>query len=203
MTAEMSASSLGRWQPLAPAEIAALMERCSAAWWIAGGYAIDAFIGRFDRRHHDDVDVGVLARDQSEIRRSLPDWDFQCADPPGRLRPWLRDERLDEPVHDVWVREHSDGRWRLQLVLNPSRGEHWVYRRDGRVSRPLDKLVFESDGIAFLAPEVQLLFKSKTLRRKDEQDFDDALPLLDDAQRRWLRSSLEVAHPGHPWMSRL
>ena len=52
-------------------------------------------------------------------------------------------------------------------------------------------------------PEVQLLFKAKTVRAKDERDFADAVPLLDDAQRQWLRDALQVAHPEHQWLSRL
>lgn len=197
----MSDRDLGEWDPLTPPEIATLFGRCRAPWWIAGGFAIDAFVGRFDRRPHGDIDVGLLARDQDEIRACLSGWDLHCADPPGRLRPWQLGEVLEEPIHDVWVCERAGEPWRLQLVVNPSEGDAWIYRRDPRVRRPTAELVWRSDGIPYLAPEVQLLFKSKTMRPKDERDLADCLPLLSSDQRRWLRQALALGDAAHPWLA--
>jgi uncharacterized protein (DUF952 family) len=45
--------------------------------------------------------------------------------------------------------------------------------------------------------------QSKTLRFKDQRDFDRALPYLDRAARSWLASALRQVHPGHPWHGRL
>ena len=194
---------LENWDPLGPEDVAALFEACPVPWWIAGGYAIDAFVGRFDRRPHEDVDVGLLARDQLALRACLAEWDLYCADPPGTLRPWRPDEVLEEPIHDVWGRRDPDHPWRLALVLNTSASGEWTYRRDERIRRPLPELVWRSDGIPYLVPEVQLLFKSKTVRPKDEQDFEDSVPLLSRAQRRWLKEALELSHPGHRWSQRL
>jgi len=47
---------------------------------------------------------------------------------------------------------------------------------------------------------VQLLFKSNTIRPKDEQDFADSSPLLDRQQRRWLRDALRLIDPAHTWL---
>jgi uncharacterized protein (DUF952 family) len=72
------------------------------------------------------------------------------------------------------------------------------------VTRPLDLLGARSlDGVPFVRPEIALLYKAKAARFKDERDFDRALPHLDAAARAWLASSLEQAHPGHPWRARL
>lgn len=191
------------WDPLRPEEVAAVLRGCRVPWWIAGGYAIDAFVGELDRRPHGDVDVGLLAGDQHVLRGHFADWEAWCADPPGTLRPWRLDETLAEPIHDVWLRPAADEPWRVAFVLNPHAGGTWVYRRDPRVRRSLDELVWRLDGVPYLVPEVQLLFKAKTVRPKDEQDFSDACPLLDDAQRNWLRDALVTAHPGHVWLRRL
>jgi len=199
----MAATDLGTWDPLEPSEVAGLLEACCPRWWIAGGYAIDAFVGRFDRRPHDDIDVGLLAWDQALIRGCLEGWDWHCADPPGHLRPWRPNEVLQEPIHDVWARERVNGPWRLQLVLNPGRDETWIYRRDSRIRLHVSELVWCSDGIPYLVPEVQLLFKSKTARTKDEQDLEDSLPLLSTRQRTWLREALHLSSPMHPWLDRL
>ena len=196
----MSDDGLGPWDPLTPAAVAELLEHCPAPWWIAGGYAIDAFVGQFDRRPHGDIDVGLLARDQAAIRAVLAGWDLNCADPPGKLRLWHHGEVLEEPIHDVWVREHPEGPWRLQLVLNPAEHDDWIYRRDSRIRRRVEQITWRSDGIPYLAAEVQLLFKSKNVRPKDDRDFADSLPLLSAQQRRWLRRSLELSDFGHPWL---
>jgi len=196
-------AALEPWDPLRPREVAELLHGSAAPWWIAGGYAIDAFLHEHERRPHDDVDVGLLAADQHEVRAALASWEAWCADPPGTLRPWRRGETLAEPVHDVWLRPGEGEPWRLAFVLDTHDADTWVYRRDPRVRRPLHDLVWQEDGVPYLVPEVQLLFKSKTLRTKDEQDFEASLPALDDGQRDWLRAALELAHPGHPWLERL
>ncbi|HSI97377.1 MAG TPA: hypothetical protein VK926_03370 [Gaiellaceae bacterium] len=191
------------WEPLQPAEVARMLRGCTARWWIAGGYAIDLFVGELDRRPHEDLDVGLLAPEQDLLRASLAGWDLHCADPPGTLRPWRRREFLTEPIHDVWAREQAGGPWRLQLVLNPSDSDTWIYRRDARIRRPVASLVERFEGIPYLAPEVQLLFKSKAVRPKDEQDLVAALPLLEPSRREWLREAMRITAPEHPWLQRL
>jgi hypothetical protein len=56
--------------------------------------------------------------------------------------------------------------------------------------------------IPILKPEI-ILFKAKSPRPKDEEDFVALLPGLDDAQVVWLGWALDRCHPGHPWRSRL
>jgi hypothetical protein len=81
-------------------------------------------------------------------------------------------------------------------------GDRWVYRRDHRITRPLTELTRRSaQGIPYLAPDVQLLFKARTNPRpKDEHDYAVALPLLDAASRQWLTAALGICAPEHPWV---
>lgn len=51
-----------------------------------------------------------------------------------------------------------------------------------------------------LAPEVQLLYKSKQPRPKDQADFEAVLPSLTGGQREWLRAALTIVSAGHPWL---
>ncbi len=196
-------ADLGHWEPLSPPQIADLFESCPCRWWIAGGHAIDAFVGVLDRRPHEDVDVGLLTRDQTTMQVFLHSWELHCADPPGHLRPWRTGEVLAEPIHDVWARSHASGPWRFQLLLNPADGDEWVYRRDPRIRLPVDEIVWRRDGIPYLVPEIQLLFKSKTTRPRDEQDFADAVPSLDSRQREWLAEAISLTSSDHPWLRRL
>jgi Aminoglycoside-2''-adenylyltransferase len=170
-------------------------------WWIAGGWAIDLFVGGPPRRH-DDVDVVVLRRDQHELAAHLDGWDIQVVAHPGELRPW-RGELLEPPVHELWARPAPDGAWTCELLLDEADGDRWVFRRDARVTLPLAEAGVERDGLPVLAPEIVLLFKAKDPEPKDEADLAAALPLLSPAARAWLGQAIDVAYPEHPWRQRL
>jgi hypothetical protein len=114
----------GPWCHRTPHDAARLLDGNPGRWWVAGGWAVEAFTGA--PRDHGDVDV--------------------------------------------------------------TRGSEWVYERDG---------------VRYLRPEVQLLHKAPGRRAVDQRDFEVAAPLLDDAASSWLRSALELAHPGHPWLAQL
>jgi Aminoglycoside-2''-adenylyltransferase len=195
-------SELGVWEPLGVEEVAELLGDLRAPWWVAGGWALDAFIGR-QTREHGDVDVGVLRRDQLVVQEHLGTWDLQAADPPGRLRPWQRGEILPETVHDIWCRASSQASWGLQLMLDEAEENEWLYRRMPSVRRTLESLVWWQDGIPYLKPEVQLLYKAGRRSRKSEADFDACLPHLEAPQRTWLANALALANPGHPWRAGL
>ena len=59
-----------------------------------------------------------------------------------------------------------------------------------------DAVLRSTDGVPYLAPELQLLFKSREPRPKDDLDPREVLPELDRARCTWLASRLP---PGHPW----
>lgn len=189
----------GTWDHLSVESVAALFAGFPGPWWVAGGYAIDALAGA-RRREHDDVDIGVFAADQLAVQAHLAGWELHAADPPGTLRPWLDGETLPPPVHDIWARRDAGDSWRFQLMLNPGGPGEFVCRRDERIRVPLGDAIWWRDGVPYLAPEVQLFFKAKAPRAKDEQDFADCLPLLSAAQRGFLSWALELVHPGHPWL---
>ncbi|MCQ4209613.1 nucleotidyltransferase domain-containing protein [Streptomyces longispororuber] len=193
----------GPWDPAPAGEVAALFEEIGAPWWLAGGIAIELAVGR-RLRAHGDIDVMVLRRDQTRAQQALRGWELWAADPPGSLRPWAAGEPLAPGVHDIWCRPGPDAPWRIQLMLEESEGAAWVSRRDARVSRPLDALGFTTgDGTPVVVPEVQLHYKAKGVRPKDELDFDAALPHLAREQRRWLADALTTTYGAHPWAARL
>ncbi|GAB3950045.1 hypothetical protein GCM10028832_02780 [Streptomyces sparsus] len=174
-------------------------------WWIAGGHAIELAVGR-ELRPHADLDVLVLRRDQALARDLLADWDLYVADPPGQgqLRPWPSGEALPRPLHDIWCRRTPAAPWLVQLMLDEAEGDQWVSRRAPQIRLPLERLGRTSPaGIPYLAPEVQLFYKAKATREKDETDFEAVLPLLDASQRLWLADAIEVIAPDHPWRLRL
>jgi hypothetical protein len=181
----------------------ALFSAVRVPWWIAGGYAIELAVGRVIRTHTD-IDVLVLRRDQMAVQHALPGWEWWAADPPGVLRPWRPGERLPSGVHDIWCRPRADQPWRIQVMLDESGGEEWFSRRNSRLRRPISSLGRSSAaGVPYLTPEVQLCYKAKARRAKDEVDLAAALPLLDAGQRHWLRQAIVDTYGPHPWTDRL
>jgi hypothetical protein len=197
----------GTWDPLTPTQMGEMLAGLDVRWWICGGYAIEAFVGH-PFREHEDFDFGVIRADQLAVQRHLAAWDLQAADPPGTLRAWLPGEVLTEflgeGVHTAWARRATAEPWEFQVMLDEAVDGHWVYRRDPRVRRPLETLTWRHpDGLPYLAPEVQLLYKSKGRRPKDEVDFTAAAPLLSADQREWLTAALALTDPGNPWLAAL
>ncbi|MGE0154497.1 MAG: hypothetical protein AB7R90_17910 [Reyranellaceae bacterium] len=192
------------WQPMTPAEVAALLRGARFPWWIAGGHAIERALGR-PLRPHGDIDVLILRRDQMAARDLLAEWDCHVADPPGTLRPWPPGESLRHGVHDVWVRQNPHGKWRLQLMLDEADGDRWRSRRDAHITRPLSELgAPDADGVAFLVPEVQLYYKAARPQPKDQQDFEAVLPRLSPAQKVWLSRAIATSWGRqHRWLPAL
>jgi hypothetical protein len=86
-------------------------------------------------------------------------------------------------------------------MIADTNDEHWLFRRDARLFRPLTTIGLRTaDSIPYLAPEIQLLYKAKKSRPKDEADFASTLPYLNRESRQWLAQALTIVHPNHPWL---
>lgn len=193
----------GPWDPVRPEEAAAIFSAMSCPWWIAGGHAIELAAGR-PVREHEDIDVLVLRRDQLHVQQALRGWEWWAADPPRTLRPWRPGERLGPGIHDIWCRPGPGQPWRIQVMLDESDGQDWVSHRDARIRRPLSGIgQVTGTGIPYLAAEVQLFYKARSRRPKDEADFTAIRPLLTQAQQRWLSAALATALGEHPWRDQL
>lgn len=194
---------LGAWAPLTPSAVGVELTGWAAPWWIAGGHALELALGR-SWRTHGDVDVLVLRTSTGELHDTLAGWELWAVDPPGSLRPWPADEPLPDHVHDIWCRRPSSPAWELQLMVDEADGDHWRSRRDGRVCAPIADLGRRSaGGLPYLRPEIQLFYKAKGLRPKDETDAAVVLPTLDAAASAWLDRALALTLPDHPWRAAL
>jgi hypothetical protein len=175
-----------------------LMAGFAAPWCVAGGWALDLFLGRMTRPHAD-VELAVFRRDQGLLHGQFRGWTLEkFVD--GQRQAWGEAERLELPVHEIHGRPSDGPPGPIEFLLNERDGANWVFRRDPRIVLPLDRVIVDSaSGVAALAPEIVLLFKAKSLRAKDECDFHAALAALGNDRRQWLRAALEVCHPNHPW----
>ncbi|TDW15691.1 nucleotidyltransferase domain-containing protein [Kribbella kalugense] len=184
--------------------VRALFDDYPARYWIAGGWALDLFADRV-RRPHTDVDVLVLARDLDQFADTFTNPRPTLEDPnTGVHRPWEPGETLT-PGPDVLAFPDDLFPAPVRIILAASDADDWVYHRGrGTVRKPLDDITLMTpDGLPYLAPEIVLLFKSRSDRPKDTEDFTDVAALLDADRRAWLRAGIEPRHPNHPWLPAL
>jgi hypothetical protein len=194
------------WDPLSVDEVTDLLSPVRFPWWVAGGWAIDLFLGR-QTRSHEDTDVLVRRDDQLELQEYLADqgWDLHKTQQPG-LKPWPPGEFQNRPVNDIWCRRAPHLPWALQIMLLDTDGERWVFKRDPSIGGPIECLGLRtSTGVPYLRPEIQLLYKAKLdTQARDQADFDHAVPKLSGDARAWLLDCLEKRFPqGHVWIANL
>lgn len=147
----------------------------------------------------------MLRRDQQSLQHDFEGWIWSKIVPEsqgGETTTWGAQEWLEPPVHELHARG-PNGEF-AEVLLQESDAKTWRFRREPIISLPLSELGLRSEfGIPILRPEVVLLYKAKSPRPKDEEDFIALLPALGHAQAAWLGEALDRCHPGHPWRARL
>lgn len=191
----MADERYGPWASLTIGEARDELADCPAPWWFTGGIALELFAGR-SWRGHDDLDIGIRRRDVISVLGHLRQrgWDVIVA-AAGDIAPWTGGELAVEHQNNVWCRRPG-GPWQIDVTIGEGDDERWVYRRKPALTRPWSEAVCEVDGVRFLAPELQLLFKSDHVRSKDTVDAEQVVPFLD---RRGLALLTAQLPKGHPW----
>ncbi|MBD2759570.1 hypothetical protein IEE94_08605 [Yimella sp. cx-573] len=199
----------GQWANRTPQDVKEFFEGYGGLWWIAGGWALEAFTGV--RRSHDDIDPSVLSAELPLLRRHLAGKLHAWAASSGSLTPLLPEDAPDAAAEDVlpagagqlWARRSAADPWEYDILLAPGSRDEWIYKRNNTIRLPMAEAVWEQDGIRYLQPQIQLLYKAKGLRTKDQADFAATLPHLDGRRRDWLQDALERTIPDHPWIDSL
>lgn len=188
--------SIDEWKPVSVGEAFCIFSEAPFRWWISGGNALDLHIGK-SWRTHDDIDVGFVRSEAEIVYGWMKAWDLWIASG-GALVRWRGEQlHVDEEQNNVWARKNDEQHWSIDLTVGDGDSRRWAYRRDSRLSRPWEEAVLHTDeGVPYLAPDLQLLFKSKDNRPKDDVDAAEVIPLLDERQRRFLNEALPF---GHPW----
>ncbi|MCD8861458.1 hypothetical protein K2V64_06360 [Mammaliicoccus sciuri] len=173
-----------------------LMGNFNKHWFIAGGWALDLYIGR-KTRHHEDIEIGIFRKDQLYLKNYFDGWKFKKV-VNGQFYEW-GDEFLELPIHEIYiVNEETDEH--IEILLNEFNNNEWIYRRDLRISKSLNTTYSYTElGIPYLNPEIVLLFKTSQTREKDNQDFEFVINQLDDKKRAWLSKNLKLTNPNHQW----
>ncbi|WP_322919724.1 nucleotidyltransferase domain-containing protein [Nocardioides renjunii] len=190
----------GEWAALDPAGLAAFMAAYDAEWWVVGGWAIDAFTGRY--RPHEDIDLVIWRRDLPLFREMVGERHHVWSVGSGALRPV--DDTWPEPhaeAGQVWLRDHALAPWFLDCILAENADGLWVSRRDPDHVVPLAEVTWVAgDGIRYMRPEVVLHHKARLDRPKDRADLEVVWPLLGAAEQDWLRDAVRRSQADHPWL---
>lgn len=191
----MASTDLGRWDPLPLQAVVATFAPAPFRWWISGGHALDLHMQR-TWRPHDDTDVGIARADVRAVHTFLLNWDLHVA-AAGVLTPWHGETLTKERnQNNLWCRLTATGPWVLDVTIGDGSDADWIYRRDPSLRVPWHDAVLHSvNGIPYLAPELQLLFKSAAPRPKDTVDAAEVIPRLDARQQELLRRYLGRDHP--------
>ena len=181
-------------------KIASVMTGFHQNWGIAGGWAIDLFIGQ-ETRNHSDIEIAVFRKDQVDVKQYLKNWTFHKV-VKGERQFW-GDEFLERPIHELHAIREADQQL-VEILLNETDDEQWLFRRDKSISLPLDKVWFSSkEGMPYLNPVIVLLYKVRGTREKDHQDFHQVIGHLHTSDRQWLKAAIEQHEPEHEWLSYL
>jgi hypothetical protein len=169
------------------------MRSLDARWWIAGGHALELHLGQ-SWRQHDDIDAGMCRCDIPRLDALLGGWEVFVA-AAGRLSRWSGGTvAAERHENNLWVRRFG-GPWRVDVTVGEGDEQAWVYRRDPTFRLPWSEAVLHSrSGVPYLAPALQLLFKSKTVRPKDQLDAETVIPYLDPWSLDLLDARLPVDH---------
>ncbi len=181
-----------------PKRVAALLKEYHGSWMVAGGWAIDLFIGR-ETRDHQDIEIAIPRNEQLNLQAYLQGWELRYV-VDGAFFPWEDGLFLELPIHEIHGKGPNDDD--LEILFNEFEGEQWRFRRNLVIKYPAAKAIRVSpvDDIPMLSPEIALLYKAKWDEAKNYHDIQVCLPLLDQEQKNWLRKTIVIEHGSHPWL---
>lgn len=185
------------WKPLSLADISLKLREME--WILAGGYALELFYGAA-YRPHGDIDIIIKRTHQNQILKYFDNHQLFVAYK-GSLSPFSKEEYYQKPIQDIWVLSENRQYWCLQIMLVDELDGNWIYKRNSSIQLPFEEIYFEKEGIKILKPEIQLLYKSATIRKKDQLDFETVYQHLSFRAKKWLRNCLEMGNiDKHIWL---
>ncbi|MDD2889950.1 MAG: hypothetical protein PHE49_04835, partial [bacterium] len=112
---------------------------------------------------------------------------------------WGENEELYFPVHEIHATNNQ--KLHLEILLNESDELKWVFRRNKNIKRDISDIGLRyNNEIPYLSPEIVLLFKAKSTKKKDDADFRNVLRFMQLTSIEWLKESLEICYPNHHWL---
>jgi len=182
-------------------DVKTLMQNFPHPWFIGGGWALELAAGK-KHREHDDLDLCIFREHVADLLAYFADWDIQVAIPgEQRLEPVTSVEDTLAPRYGLHLRRGDEF---IEFLLVDRIDDTIPFRRQPRISISVEQFSRrDENGIPYVTPEWQLLFKAKEGRPKDDLDFDTHAPLLDLDRKKWLLFALITHVPESAWIPKL
>ena len=185
------------WKPYSIKKITEIFD--GFEWILAGGLALELFVGE-NYRKHSDIDILIKREHQNDLLDYFEKSRIFISQN-GNLLPFDENIFYKFPIQDVWILKEDFSAWCLQIMLYDIEDGFWIYKRNKNIKLKHDFLFMEKDGIKLIKPEIQLLYKSKSIRPKDEEDFQTVSKNLDANAIKWLNNALTQCYSQHKWIS--
>jgi hypothetical protein len=202
-----------------------VMKDYNRPWYVCGGYGIDLYLGTLTRDHKD-IDISVSFNDSISVIKYLSDLGYRILAPIGEGRlvdveyalehqlyfdniwcmkgpyPYIKEIKVDGVYKYLEMEDRIQESLDFIEVLFNDIDNEFKYLKNPLITRSLEQLNIEREDVLVLAPEILLLFKSRSARNKAYRaDFDHCMKVMKSASKTWLLESIEIENPdGHPWI---
>jgi hypothetical protein len=110
------------WDPWHPRDIAARMQCADFPWFVAGGWAIDLFLGT-RTRDHEDLEIAVASSFFETLPPRFPEFDFWIPQGERKLGR-MSTETLAGESNQTWAYERAAQVWRFRRVPRAAGRRH-------------------------------------------------------------------------------
>lgn len=174
------------------------LNRFERLWFVAGGWAIDLALGKVTREHHD-VDFCIFRDVLPNLLTNFADWTVEVCIPQTSQRIVCHSiADITPPRHELHFHKEN---WHLEFLLIERTPQQVIFRRDPTIKMDYHQFArYNKEGIPYVNPAWQLLFKAKNPRDKDHADFQKTIHLLSQNEAKWLRKSLKQHQPQSEWL---
>ncbi len=181
-----------------PKKIKELLKNYKGTWMIAGGWAIDLFLGK-ETRKHDDIEIAIPRIEQKSMKLYLKNWDLEYIESDKAVK-WNNEVYLKLPIHEIQGTYKDNN---IEILLNEIENKKWKFRRNLEIEYPVENTIKNTSyNIPILCPEIVLLYKSKSYRNKDEKDLLNTIGNMDNKRLNWLSNAIKKTHgTNHKWVS--
>lgn len=187
MIVKINDLDINNWNQYSLKTMIDIFSNCNFNWYLAGGHALDLYIG-FKTREHSDIDILIDIHDIQILVSYLSNFTFYIARN-GELIEY--NNKILKPSDSLWVTEKNNAFFVFEVLIFESHNSCWTYKRNNEIKLDINQIFFFKNNIKVLNPEIQLLYKvdNLKLREKDILDVKNIFYVLGDNQKKWLIKS--------------
>lgn len=177
-------TDFNNWQLLSIESLKQIMHDADYDWYLAGGIALDEFLGR-RTRDHEDMDILVNFKYLERILDYFKNYKVYTARN-GSLSLYALNNI--KSTDSLWIAKDDIESFIIEILFFEEEAGHWIYKRDNSVRKKIEDIYFVKNDMKIIQPEIQLLYKmnSSSVREKDLYDYQNVYPVLEERQKEWL-----------------